>query len=150
MWNHISNFNAVIGKGKVTKTSPLTQPLINNAYLLSKKNIKIKNENSCDVISLDLESNAIVAVATCGLGKLFLCPGGIGKCDNKYLGSAKLVNSNKVVMRSSFSRRRYIVEFYKDKLIYRIQDKNCFIKYPHGCLIYGFGWHDQFTYVFTH
>lgn len=61
---------------------------------------------------------------------------------------ALLKTDNIIIMRSSFTKRRYVAEFHEDKFIYRIQDKNCFLEFRHGCLIPGFGWHDQYSYTF--
>lgn len=84
----------------------------------------------------------------------FLCAGYIDDCelpidvdygDGKYTDVAKL-EGNTLTMHFEYIEMRYVLAFTPDKFIYRYQEKDCLISYPHGCLIDTFSWHDIGSY----
>lgn len=150
MHTYMSQFDSMIGSGKLKRTAPIEEPTVTDATLTKTDNtVTFAALNFTHVLALKTESKTIVSIAS-ESGHLLICPGGIEKCHNEHLLPTEQEGENKLVMKSSFSKRRYVVERSEETFIYRIQEKNCLLKYPHGCLIYGFGWHDQYTYEFTH
>ncbi len=141
-------FDAMVGNGNLTSTVPIEGTSVEKAALINKtKTVVIDGVTFSHFLSLETESKAIVAIAS-ESEQFLLCPGGIENCITRYDTVTKQAGENKVLMYGSFSRRRYLVELHKDIFIYRIQVENCFIGYPHGCLIHSFSWHDLYTYEF--
>ena len=142
-------FDAMVGEGHLKRTGPMVEaPSVEKASLKKKtKTVVFDGVTFSHFLSLETESKAIVAIAS-ESEQFLLCPGGIENCITRYDTVTKQAGENKVLMYGSFSRRRYLVELHKDIFIYRIQVENCFIGYPHGCLIHSFSWHDLYTYEF--
>ncbi len=144
-------FDAMVGEGHLKRTGPMVEaPSVEKASLKKKtKTVVFDGVTFSHFLSLETESGARVAIAI-DAGSFLLCPGGIDKCTSKYATPTKQEGANRLIMHGTFSGRRYVVELYKDVFIYRIQDKNCLLGYPHGCLIHGFSWNDLYTNEFRH
>lgn len=147
--NKIEYFDSAVGKGKVFKTDLFEKPSSTVANLVKREGVTINGEKNCNAVTLVTNAETVVTAGFCVTGKLFICPGkGVDDCNDEYIKSIKQIKPNMIALRSSFSARRYLVEFYENKFIFRIQDRKCLIEYPHGCLIPGFGWKDDYTYTF--
>ncbi len=142
-------FDAMVGGGHLKRTDPMVEaPSVEKASLKKKtKTVVFDGVTFSHFLSLETESKAIVAIAY-ESKRFLLCSGGVENCITGYKKRIKQEGENKLIMYSSFSSRRYMVELYEDVFFYRIQVKNCLIGYPHGCLIHGFSWLDDYIYEF--
>lgn len=118
-----------------------------DAKLSYIENFAIEHQKNCRGVSLDSnEHGNILTIGQCSSGIYVLCPGGLEHCGDE--GDEAEFNENIFQQFLDFNKVNYRVELYTDKLIYRLQKKKCFIPYPHGCLIKGFGWRDITTFTF--
>ena len=113
-------------------------------------NYSLKGEVNCQAITLNIvDEKLLTSVVGCAGDQYFLCAGYIDDCglpvdlgyEEVYTNVTKR-KENTLILHPEYKETRYILELTPDKLIYRYQEKDCFISYPHGCLINAFSWHD--------
>ncbi len=137
------DFKSMTGAGHLTEKSPgkNVEKKSVPARLSLIDNITIRQELNCKGVSLTAQTRMIVVVGDCPSGQYFVCPGGSDSCTVKGLNQTKR-NNHVYEYKSNFSGLNYVVELYSDRMIYRIQESNCMIPYPHGCLVKAPGWKD--------
>ena len=149
MPNSLLHFNAIIGTGTLEQTLLNKGVSSVSASLSTLEKFAIDNETVCQALFLKTNKELVVIVASCESGKFYICPNGKESCITEPFDPTLQKGRNKLEMHSQLFNTKYVVEFYADRFIYRIQEKSCFIKYPHGCLIHGFSWKDEYTYEFS-
>jgi len=92
------------------------------------------------------EDASILAVTHCKPDVYVLCSGGFQYCAN---GKYTKKSNNIIQYISDFSGSRYRVEFLSNEIIFKIQEPDCLIPYPHGCIVTGWEWEDLAVYRFT-
>jgi hypothetical protein len=143
----IPDFESIAGMGQVEQLEPDKKAATINARLTYIPDMLIGEKSEVRGLWLQTENESIVALARGDSGQVFICPGGPDHCKGEYIKAAE-IKGKVLKMRSELGESRYMVEFSDNGLVYRIQKKNCLIRYPHGCLIHGFGWHDRYVYAF--
>jgi len=140
---------AISGSGTVIQKQPIYEGGNStvDGWVSYVHEFNLPGEENCRGIALTTTIEALMFFSVCESGTYYLCPRGLHACSNEYSGPTQ-VSSNTYKMRSSFADRLYVLELYPDRLIYRIQKSNCLIKYPHGCLVNGFGWSDIYSFEF--
>ncbi|MFT6329432.1 MAG: hypothetical protein ACJAYN_001364 [Bermanella sp.] len=147
----IPEFESLVGSGILHQYGPSIENTKNKALLSFKKNFSVASRSDCEALVLTSMSEIVLTVAKCDEKPGYeIC----GKADNeciiefktKKTGNAlHLINDGQYVDDDI----RHTVKFYNDKIIYQIQEESCLISYPHGCIINGFSWVDQYTYIYT-
>ncbi len=143
----IPNFDTLPGDGLLEQTGPEGSSSV-TASLTVISDLTIAGNDGCRGLWLKSGENSIVVIASCPSGQVFICPGGLGSCEKKDEIDPTEVSKNVWKMYVPAGEVTYRVEFYPERFVYRIQKRRCFIPYPHGCLIYGFGWRDEKSYEF--
>lgn len=144
-----NDFIALSGAGKVIQKQPESEGGHStvDGWVSYVPEFGLPGEKNCQGIALTTTIEAIVFLAACDSGTFYLCPRGLHSCTNEFSGPTQ-VSSQSYKMRSSFADNLYRLEVYPQRLVYRIQESKCFIKYPHGCLINGIGWSDVYSFEF--
>lgn len=137
------DFKSMTGTGKLIEKYPEkdTEKKLNQAHLSLINSITIRQEPNCKGLSLSTHNSTLVVVGDCPSGQYFVCPGGSDSCAVKGRGKTRH-NNHIYEYKSDFSELNYVVELFPDKMIYRIQESNCLVSYPHGCLVKAPGWKD--------
>jgi len=118
------------------------------------KNYSLKGEENCKAVTLEIADEKLLAsVIRCAEEHYFLCSGRIDGCglpiDLGYgdvFTNVTKVKDGKLISEPEYKEIRYVLELGSNEIIYRYQEKDCFISYPHGCLINAFSWHDIGSY----
>lgn len=122
------------------------------ASLSTNENYQVICENNCKAIIINSNEENILSVAQCGdRGKYYICANEPNEC--KIFFETKLNGNSLTLVKDwgwGYDEIRRVVEFHSNKVIYRIQGENCLIGYPHGCIINGFGWIDEYIYTYEY
>lgn len=147
MINQYLNFFSMIEGGALKQKIPIEGESTLPAIFKKNNDFRLNNEALCESFTLSAGSEKIMTLLICDFDEVFICPGD-SQCTGGGIEASELISKEKFRRISKVSSNRYQVEFYKDRFIYRIQEKNCLVKYPHGCLLKGIGWYDEYTYEF--
>ena len=148
----IPAFESLVGSGILHQHGPSIEDKKSKALLSFKKNFTVASRNNCEALVLTSMSEIVLTVAKCDEKSGYeIC----GKADNeciiefktKKTGNAlHLINDGQYVDDDI----RHVVKFDDDKIIYQIQEESCLIPYPHGCIINGFSWVDEYTCTYVY
>jgi len=106
----------------------------------------LPNKKMCEGFLLSSKEDAsILAITHCEPSTYVLCSGGFQYCAN---GEHTKKTKNIIQYISDFSGSRYRVEFLSNEIIFKIQEPDCLVPYPHGCIVNGWGWEDLAVYRF--
>lgn len=147
MTNTIPDFETLAGSARVEQNGPENPEATATGSLTFIADMDIEGEGPCRALWLKTQDESVVAVAISPSGRAFICPGGPENCQGKPL-TAAAIEGNIIQRPSDISDNRYRIEFLDNLVIYRIQEKECLVPYPHGCLIHGKGWDDKHVYKF--
>jgi len=144
----ISFYSTIIGNGKLLFTSELKKQTHSPAKInhISTSHPLIK-KHRCNGIQLFTEKKTIVSLLQCEDHMSFLCPGELDNCENKNFTQTKKVKDTWERI-GTLTDTKFTLEISTHSLVYRMLEKNCFIPYPHGCLIKGSGWHEYKRYEY--
>lgn len=145
---NIPKFESLVGNGTLEINGIIIETVQTKAWLTVNEYEIIPGWGSCETFMLNSKDELLVKIAYCGEKQEYImCAGDASECiidfdTDKSGSSLSLVND------SHGDETRFLVEFYTDKIIYRIQSETCLIGYPHGCIIDGFNWIDSETYTY--
>ena len=146
------DFESIAGAGQLRyKEESKPEIFLSNAEVVVESNLSVGDHSNCRGLTLKSNQDIHLLLVSCPFEVYFICPGGIDSCTPEKLSRhiKTQANGNVFQMRSFIdSDMNFRVELYPGKLIYRIQESKCMIKYPHGCLINWFGWNDIDIYNF--
>jgi hypothetical protein len=160
----IPDFESLVAEGSLNQLSYGSESNDMTAELTYRLNYEVEGQTDCHALVLsapdlvtylpDYElspQGGAVAIAICGEEKRYYICSWVSEPCSTYFKTkkSKAVLSLHVDRGWGDDELRFRVEYYDDKLIFRVQDESCLIPYPHGCLIDGFGWEDWFVFTFT-
>ena len=145
----IPEFKHLIGSGTLEINSTGIKSEFSKAWLSFNKDYTVIGKQSCEALILTSIERPILAVAKCDDDNYYIC----GRAPNECRINHETIQSGNTLSLTKdlgFGEDdiKLIVGFHKDKIVYRVQGKSCFIGYPHGCIIDGFSWIDEDTYSF--
>lgn len=145
----IPNFESLVGSGTLEINSTGTKPEYSKAWLSFNDDYTVIGKGSCEALTLTSIKRPILAVAKCDDNNYYIC----GRAPNECRINHETIRSGNTLSLTKdlgFGEDdiKLIVDFHKDKFVYRVQGKSCFIGYPHGCIIDGFSWVDEDIYSF--
>jgi len=147
----IPAFESLVGSGILHQYGPSFEDKKSKALLSFKKNFTVASRSNCEALVLTSMSEIVLTVAKCDEKSGYeICGEADKECiiefkTKKTGNTLHLINDGQYVDDDI----RHIVKFDDDKIIYQIQEESCLIPYPHGCIINGFSWVDQYTYIYT-
>lgn len=147
----IPEFKSLVGNGVLHQHGPSIEDKKTEAIFSFNENFNVAGRESCEAVILTSMNETFLTVAKCrGEFGYEICGRAEKKCivefDTKKTGNTLyLINDGEYVDDDV----RHTVEFFTDKIVYKIQEESCLIPYPHGCIINGFNWVDQYTYIYT-
>ncbi len=140
------DLSAYMGTGVVAYVSPVEE--YKDTGLV--ESIKEKNAvipSDCRAINLKTARESILGLVQCGEGRIAICPGGLDNCFSQSFDTSSK-GADFWVHPAVNGDANYRVEFSVNKFVYRIQERDCAVSYPHGCLIPGSAWVDKYVYRF--
>ncbi len=146
----IPEFESLVGSGILETTDSGISVEQSKAWLSFDDNYTVVGKDSCNALILTSTERSILAVAKCDEdNNYYICGRAPAKCFTNY--KTKKSNSTLSLTKDlGFGEDdiRLVVDFYVNKIVYRIQGQTCLIGYPHGCIISGFNWVDEDIYTF--
>ena len=106
-------------------------------------------KQSCEALILTSIERPILSIAKCDDNNYYICGRAPNECriNHETIRSGNTLSLTKDLVFGE-DDIKLLVDFHKDKIVYRVQGKSCFIGYPHGCIIDGFSWVDEDIYSF--
>lgn len=147
----IPDFESLVGSGVLETIEPGYDTDYDQASLTINERYHVVGRHDCKALIINTNKETILSVAQCGgRDEFYICANEPDEC-NIYFKTKK--NGSSLILVKDWGwghdETRRVVEFHNDKVVYRIQDENCLIGYPHGCIIDGFSWVDSYTYNYT-
>lgn len=146
----IPDFESLVGRGTLETSGAGVIPENTEAWLSYNDNYTVVGKANCEALILTSTERPILAVAKCDKGnEYFICGRAPEEC-NIFYETKHSNNTLSLTKDLGFGEDdiKLLVDFHKDKIVYRIQGQSCLIGYPHGCIISGFSWVDEDIYTF--
>lgn len=150
--DEIPKLESLVGTGMLETSNTGAQAEQTKAWLSFNDNYTVVGKGNCEALILTSTERPILAVAKCNEDNdYYICGRAPEECHTYY--ETKKSDSTLLLTKDlGFGEDdiKLLVDFYQDKIVYRIQEQTCFIGYPHGCIISGFSWVDKdiYTYVY--
>jgi len=147
----IPEFESLVGSGMLETTGAGVTTEQTKAWLSFNDNYTVVGKESCEALILTSTERPILAVAKCDEDNdYYICGRAPEKC-HTYYETKESDSTLSLTKDLGFGEDdiKLLVDFYKDKIVYRIQGQTCLIGYPHGCIISGFSWVDEDIYTFV-
>lgn len=146
----IPNFKHLIGSGTLKTSGTGIKSEYSKAWLSFNNNYTVIGKQSCEALTLISIERPILAVAKCD-NNYYICGRAPDECRLNY-ETIQSGNTLSLTKDLGFGEDdiKLLVNFHKDKIVYRVQGKSCFIGYPHGCIIDGFSWVDEDIYSYEY
>ncbi len=147
----IPEFESLVGSGILESSGAGIKTVQTKAWLSFNDNYTVVGKRHCEALILTSTERPILAVAKCDKDNdYYICGRAPEEC-NIYYETKKSGNTLSLTKDLGFGDDdiKLLVDFHKNKIIYRIQGESCLIGYPHGCIIDGFSWVDEDIYTFV-
>ena len=148
----IPEFESLAGTGTLAVSETTLASESFNASLYINENYTVEGIGNCKAFTISTPVEAILSVALCADdSKYVFCGSRLNNCVSDF--KTKRSGSSLSLIRDlgfGDDETRFLIEFLPNKIIYRIQGETCLIGYPHGCIIDGFSWVDEYTYTYVY
>ena len=146
----IPDFESLVGSGVLETSGTTIETQSIEASIQLNENFTVEGSGICTAFTLTTPEEPVLSIALCNEGsKYIFCGNKLDNCASDF----KTENSGTSLslirdLGFGYDEKRFLVEFHRNKIIYRIQGETCLIGYPHGCIIDGFSWVDSKTYIY--
>ena len=146
----IPAFESLVGSGTLETIEPGYDTSHVQASLSINENYKVVGRNDCKALIINTDIETVLAVAQCADSdgdEYLICADEPNECEIYF--KTKQDGRSLTLIKDwgwGYDETRRLVEFYPNKVVYKIQSESCLIPYPHGCIIDGFSWVDSYTY----
>jgi hypothetical protein len=149
----IPEFESLVGIGTLEVIEPGYDTSHVQASLSINENYNVIGRNGCKALIINTDLETVLAVAQCpdsDADEYLICADEPNECEIYF--ETKHGGNSLTLIKDwgwGYDETRRRVEFYPNKVVYRIQSESCLIPYPHGCIIDGIGWVDLYTYNYN-